>query len=65
MSEQEATADEQLVEEIVEEQEADIEELDTAPEEKEEVTEPARLLLRRVLAIFLLLALLFGVALLA
>ena len=40
MSEQEATADEQLVEEIVEEQEADIEELDTAPEEKEEVTEP-------------------------
>ena len=40
MSEQEATADEQLVEEIVEEQEANIEELDTAPEEKEEVTEP-------------------------
>mgnify|MGYP003675601739 FL=1 len=40
MSEQEAQADEQLVEEIVEEQEADIEELDTAPEEKEEVTEP-------------------------
>lgn len=40
MSEQEATADEQLVEETVEEQEADIEELDTAPEEKEEVTEP-------------------------
>ena len=36
MSEQEAQADEELVEEIVEEQEADIvEELDTAPEEKE------------------------------
>ena len=41
MSEQEAQADEELVEEIVEEQETDlVEELDTAPEEKEEVTEP-------------------------
>ena len=37
MSEQEAQADEELVEEIVEEQDIDSEEeLDTAPEEKEE-----------------------------
>ena len=41
MSEQEAQADEELVEEIVEEQDINSEEeLDTAPEEKEEVTEP-------------------------
>ena len=39
MSEQEAQADEELVEEVVEEQETDlVEELDTAPEEKEEAS---------------------------
>ena len=40
MSEQEVQADEELVEEVVEEQEPDMEELDTAPEDTTETVEP-------------------------